>query len=120
MTEIERERAQEFADKLSLGVLARTWQILLKGVEDVKDLPRPLASAEMALIRLAYASDLPTPEEMIRKLSQATRQCASGAAASVRGRAAGGRALRRASPQQRPLQRRPRRRSPPARRGSSA
>jgi DNA polymerase-3 subunit gamma/tau len=45
---------------------------LLKGVEDVKDSPRPLASAEMALIRLAYASDLPTPEETIRKLSQTT------------------------------------------------
>ena len=71
VSEIERERAQEFADKLSLGVLARTWQILLKGVEDVKDSPRPLASAEMALIRLAYASDLPTPEETIRKLSHA-------------------------------------------------
>jgi DNA polymerase-3 subunit gamma/tau len=72
VSEIERERAQEFADKLSLGVLARTWQILLKGVEDVKDSPRPLASAEMALIRLAYASDLPSPEETIRKVSQAT------------------------------------------------
>jgi DNA polymerase III subunit gamma/tau len=72
VSEIERERAQEFADRLSLGVLARTWQILLKGVEDVKDSPRPLASAEMALIRLAYASDLPTPEETIRKLTQAT------------------------------------------------
>jgi DNA polymerase-3 subunit gamma/tau len=70
VSELERERAQEFADKLSLGVLARTWQILLKGVEDVKDSPRPLASAEMALIRLAYASDLPGPEETIRKLSQ--------------------------------------------------
>jgi DNA polymerase III subunit gamma/tau len=72
VSEIERERAQEFADKLSLGVLARTWQILLKGVEDVRDSPRPLASAEMTLIRLAYASDLPTPEEALRKLSQAT------------------------------------------------
>ncbi len=72
VSEVERERAREFAGKLSLGVLARTWQILLKGVEDVKDSPRPLASAEMALIRLAYASDLPTPEETIRKLSQTT------------------------------------------------
>jgi DNA polymerase III subunit gamma/tau len=72
VSEIERERAQEFAEKLTLGVLARAWQILLKGVEDVKDSPRPLASAEMALIRLAYASDLPTPEEAIRKLGQTT------------------------------------------------
>jgi DNA polymerase III subunit gamma/tau len=72
VSEIERERAHEFADKLTLGVLARAWQILLKGVEDVKDSPRPLASAEMALIRLAYASELPTPEEAIRKLSHTT------------------------------------------------
>jgi DNA polymerase III subunit gamma/tau len=70
VSQVERERAQEFADKLTVGVLARAWQILLKGVEDVKDSPRPLASAEMALIRLAYASDLPSPEETIRKLSQ--------------------------------------------------
>jgi DNA polymerase III subunit gamma/tau len=72
ISQVERERGREFADKLTVGVLARAWQILLKGVEDVRDSPRPLASAEMALIRLAYASDLPTPEETIRKLSQAT------------------------------------------------
>ena len=72
VSQVERERGREFADKLTVGVLARAWQILLKGVEDVRDSPRPLASAEMALIRLAYASDLPTPEETIRKLSQAT------------------------------------------------
>ncbi|HEV7480007.1 MAG TPA: DNA polymerase III subunit gamma/tau, partial [Roseiarcus sp.] len=72
VSQVERERGREFAEKLTVGVLARAWQILLKGVEDVKDSPRPLASAEMALIRLAYASDLPTPEETIRKLSQAT------------------------------------------------
>ncbi len=72
VSEIERERGREFADKLTLGVLTRAWQILLKGVEDVRDSPRPLASAEMALIRLAYASDLPTPEEALRKLGQAT------------------------------------------------
>jgi DNA polymerase III subunit gamma/tau len=72
VSEIERERAREFADRLTLGVLARAWQILLKGADDVKDSPRPLASAEMALIRLAYASDLPSPEDALRKLTQAT------------------------------------------------
>jgi len=71
-SEIERERAREFADRLTLGVMTRAWQILLKGVEDVRDSPRPLASAEMALIRLAYASDLPAPEEALRRLSQAS------------------------------------------------
>ena len=70
--ENERARGREFAGKLTLGALTRAWQILLKGVEDVKDSPRPLASAEMALIRLAYAADLPTPEEALRKLAEAT------------------------------------------------
>ena len=71
ISEIERERGREFAEKLTLGVLTRAWQILLKGVEDVKDSPRPLASAEMALIRLAFAADLPTPEDALRKLAEA-------------------------------------------------
>jgi DNA polymerase-3 subunit gamma/tau len=72
VSEIERERGRELAGKLPLGALTRAWQILLKGVEDVRDSPRPLASAEMALIRLGYASDLPTPDEALRKLSQTT------------------------------------------------
>ncbi len=72
VSQIERERAHQFAGMLTLGVLARAWQVLLKGVEDVKDSPRPLASAEMALIRLAYASDLPSPEEALRRLTQAS------------------------------------------------
>ena len=81
ISEIERERAQEFADKLTLGVLTRAWQILLKGIQDVKDSPRPLASAEMALIRLAYAADLPSPEDALRKLRRRRRRAASRAAA---------------------------------------
>src|SRR5271165_6235085 len=68
----EHERGREFAGKLTMGALTRAWQILLKGAEDVKDSPRPLASAEMALIRLAYATDLPTPEDALRKLAEVT------------------------------------------------
>jgi DNA polymerase III subunit gamma/tau len=69
--EVESARGREFAERLTLGTLTRAWQILLKGVEDVKDSPRPLASAEMALIRLAFASDLPTPEDALRRLAEA-------------------------------------------------
>ena len=68
--EDERRRGAEFAEKLGLGPLTRAWQILLKGVQDVKDSPRPLASAEMALIRLGYAADLPAPEDALRKLAE--------------------------------------------------
>ena len=75
-------RAANSPRKLTMGALTRAWQILLKGVEDVKDSPRPLASAEMALIRLAYASDLPTPEEALRKLAETTGLCAASRAAA--------------------------------------
>jgi DNA polymerase-3 subunit gamma/tau len=70
ISEIEKTRGAEIAAALTLGPLTRAWQILLKGIEDVKDSPRPLASAEMALIRLAYAADLPSPEDALRKLSE--------------------------------------------------
>ena len=70
--ESERKKGREFAGRLSTGALTRAWQILLKGFDDVNDSPRPLASAEMALIRLAYASDLPTPEEALRRLAETT------------------------------------------------
>ena len=70
ISESERRKGTEFASKLALGPLTRAWQILLKGVQDVKDSPRPLASAEMALIRLAYAADLPPPEDALRRLGE--------------------------------------------------
>ena len=70
ISESERRRGGEMAETLSIGQLTRAWQILLKGVEDVKDSPRPLASAEMALIRLAFAADLPTPEDALRRLAE--------------------------------------------------
>ncbi len=72
VSETERSRGREFASTLAIGALTRGWQILLKGVDDVKNSPRPLASAEMALIRLAYAYDLPPPEEALRKLAEAS------------------------------------------------
>jgi DNA polymerase-3 subunit gamma/tau len=66
--ETERLRGRAFAEKLSMRVLARAWQMLLKGITEVEESGRPLAAAEMVLIRLAYAADLPTPDEVIRSL----------------------------------------------------
>jgi DNA polymerase-3 subunit gamma/tau len=68
LTETERTRGRAFAAKLSMRVLARTWQMLLKGIEEVAASGRPLAAAEMVLVRIAYAADLPTPDEVIRSL----------------------------------------------------
>jgi DNA polymerase-3 subunit gamma/tau len=73
LTETERTRGRAFALKLSMRVLARTWQMLLKGIEEVTAAGRPLAAAEMVLVRIAYAADLPTPDEVIRSLGDASR-----------------------------------------------
>jgi DNA polymerase-3 subunit gamma/tau len=70
-TQVERERGGLFAQSLSMAVLSRAWQILLKGVEEVKDSPRPLPAADMVLVRLAYAADLPTPEDALKSLGAA-------------------------------------------------
>jgi DNA polymerase-3 subunit gamma/tau len=69
-TEEERKRGLDFAARLSMPALSRAWQILVKGLAELKDSPRPLASAEMALVRLAFASDLPSPGDLVRRLDQ--------------------------------------------------
>ncbi len=74
ITPDEGRRGGELARALSIPVLTRTWQLLLKGLEDVKDSPRPLAAAHMVLVRLAYAADLPTPDEALRKLDALQQQ----------------------------------------------
>jgi DNA polymerase-3 subunit gamma/tau len=70
LAEAERKRGRGFAEKLSIRVLARAWQMLLKGIAEVEASGRPLAAAEMVLVRLAHAADLPTPDEVIRGLDE--------------------------------------------------
>jgi DNA polymerase-3 subunit gamma/tau len=100
LTEEEQRRGAEFADKLSIPVLTRTWQILLKGLQEVREASRPLAAADMVLVRIAYAADLPSPAEAVRQLGSAptgTRSASIPASsAGPRGRGPG--ALAFASP----------------------
>jgi DNA polymerase-3 subunit gamma/tau len=70
LAETERKRGRGFAEKLSIRVLSRAWQMLLKGIAEVEASGRPLAAAEMVLVRLAYAADLPSPDEVIRSLDE--------------------------------------------------
>jgi DNA polymerase-3 subunit gamma/tau len=96
LAESERKRGRAFAEKLSIRVLSRAWQMLLKGVAEVKAEERPLAAAEMVLVRMAHAADLPTPDEVIRSLegggaaparaerSGATAQVSSGGPQALR------------------------------------
>ncbi|MCV6602987.1 MAG: DNA polymerase III subunit gamma/tau [Cohaesibacter sp.] len=68
-TESEKTRGRDFAQSLSVRVLSRAWQMLLKGLSEVQSSPRPLASAEMVLVRMAYVADLPTPDEALKMLA---------------------------------------------------
>ena len=68
--ETERLRARDFAAKLSMRVLSRMWQMLLKGITEAQGATRPVAAAEMVLVRIAYVADMPTPDEAIRMLEQ--------------------------------------------------
>ncbi|WP_373086848.1 DNA polymerase III subunit gamma/tau [Sneathiella sp.] len=78
----EVDRGQELAENLTMPVLARTWQMLLKGLDEVRNAPMPLAATEMVLVRLAYVSDLPTPGELAKKLAEADN--GQGAQSAVR------------------------------------
>jgi DNA polymerase-3 subunit gamma/tau len=66
--EAERVRGGAMAGKLSTAQLARVWQMLLKGLAEVQTAPMPLQAAEMVLIRLTHAADLPTPADLVRQL----------------------------------------------------
>jgi len=68
--ETERRRGRDFAAKLSMRVLSRMWQMLLKGITEAQGATRPAAAAEMVLVRIAYVADMPTPDEAIRMLEQ--------------------------------------------------
>jgi len=68
VSEMERTRGREMAEKLGVAVLSRAWQMLLKGVGEVQRAPSALPAAEMVLIRLAHAADMPPPAEIVKKL----------------------------------------------------
>ncbi|MCW5714806.1 MAG: DNA polymerase III subunit gamma/tau [Bauldia sp.] len=83
LTEEERIRGAELAEKLSIRVLSRCWQMLLKGIEEASTAPRPLAAADMVLVRIAHVADLPTPDEALKMLAERGPEALGGAAGSV-------------------------------------
>jgi DNA polymerase III subunit gamma/tau len=82
-SETERLRARDFAAALSMRVLSRMWQMLLKGIAEVQAATRPAAAAEMVLVRIAYVADMPTPDEAIRMIEQNGAPSAVPAAATA-------------------------------------
>ena len=64
----ERRRGRELASRLSLPILARVWQMLLKAMEEVPLSPTAMMAAEMAVLRITHVADMPTPSELIRRI----------------------------------------------------
>ncbi|MGD2131789.1 MAG: DNA polymerase III subunit gamma/tau [Maricaulaceae bacterium] len=62
-------RVRALGEKTAMGHLSRAWQMLLKAYEETRAAPDPLAAAEMALLRLAHAASLPSPEEAAKALA---------------------------------------------------
>jgi DNA polymerase-3 subunit gamma/tau len=78
--EIDRLRGAALNDKLSMAVLTRAWQMLLKGIGEVQAAPAPIQAAEMILIRLAYMAVLPSPADAVKALQSSSPAPAAAAA----------------------------------------
>ncbi len=66
--EAERTRGRAMAEALTVPSLTQTWQMLLKGQEEANRAARPALAAEMTLVRIAYAADLPSPADALRAI----------------------------------------------------
>ncbi len=64
----EQDKVKELSDKLSILILARVWQMILKGLEELKKVPNILSAVEMILIRLSYIGMMPSPTEILEKI----------------------------------------------------
>ena len=71
--EVERTRGRAMAEALTVPSLTQTWQMLLKGLEETSRAARPALAAEMTLVRIAYAADLPSPADALRAIVAAAR-----------------------------------------------
>jgi DNA polymerase-3 subunit gamma/tau len=68
---IESERAMVVSlAEAGIARLGRAWQLLLKGHAELGKAPNPAAACEMLIIRLAHTAQMPTPGELMQKLSQ--------------------------------------------------
>ncbi len=66
----ERTALEGWAKSLSPGQMHRLWQLLLKGFEEVRTAPDPLVAAQMALLRVMHAADMPDPGALVKKLEE--------------------------------------------------
>lgn len=67
VSEQQRADGRALASKLQIPALNTAWQILSKGLGEIRTAPRPIAAAEMVIVRLGYAATLPSPEDLVKK-----------------------------------------------------
>ena len=79
LSEDERTRGAAFAAALSVRALSRAWQMLLKGISETQESNKPASAAEMVLIRLAHAANLPTLDEALKRLEEGRPPAATAA-----------------------------------------
>jgi len=91
LPEYDRQLLTDLSD-IKVAALSRVWQILLKGITEVQHAPHPAQAAEMVLIRLAYAAELPTPADLIKQLKDSAVAPAASAAAPSAPQGGGARA----------------------------
>ena len=75
----ERDRGRQMAEALPMRALARGWQMLLKAMEEVANAPNAMMAAEMAIIRLTHVADLPSPEDLMKRLRSSAAPGTGGA-----------------------------------------
>ena len=97
IAETERVRGAEMAKSLSMASLTRCWSLLLKGLTETRQAPSALQAAEMVLVRLMFAADLPSPAEAVEALRGTTPPSGGPTAGGSRGGGGGQPAARGAT-----------------------
>ena len=77
ITPDERNRGAEFSQILSMRVLTRMWQMLIKSLDEINIAPSPIMAAEMIIIRLTHAADLPPTDDLIKKIEKTLKRSSS-------------------------------------------
>jgi len=81
--EEERVKGAQMSQALTMPILTRSWQMLLKGLGEVQAAPTPLSAAEMVLVRLTHAADMPPPAELLKVIKDGTGTAPSTAPAAA-------------------------------------
>ena len=93
----ERARGLDFAQRLKMPALTRMWQMLLKVLDEVATAPNAMMAAEMAVIRLTHVAEMPSPEELVRRLGDGAAPAPAGGPSRPAGSGGGGGATARAA-----------------------